>query len=78
VLRRTSGPKRYEVTGRLRKLHNEELHGIYSSSAVIRMIKSQKIRWVGHVACAETKNGTPKHRWGIILKCNLKKEDLGV
>jgi hypothetical protein len=39
------------VTGDLRKLHNEELHNLYSSPDIIRMIKSRKMRWVGHVAC---------------------------
>jgi hypothetical protein len=50
VLRRTFGPKRGEVTGRWRKLHNEELHNLYSSPSIIRMIKSRRIRWAGHVA----------------------------
>jgi acyl-coenzyme A synthetase/AMP-(fatty) acid ligase len=43
------GPKRDEVTGYWRKLHNEELHNLYSSPSVIRMIKSRRMRWVGHV-----------------------------
>jgi hypothetical protein len=38
------------MTGGLRKLHNEELHNSYSSSSIIRMIKSRRMRWVGHVA----------------------------
>jgi hypothetical protein len=48
MLRRIIGPKRDEVTGGRRKLHNEELHGLYSSSD-IRMIKSRRVRWAGHV-----------------------------
>jgi hypothetical protein len=50
VLRRIFGPKRDEVTGGWRKLHNEELYNLYSSSSIIRMIKSRRIRWAGHVA----------------------------
>jgi hypothetical protein len=50
VLRRIFGPKRDEVTGEWRKLHNEELHNLYSSPNIIRMIKSRRIRWAGHVA----------------------------
>jgi TPP-dependent pyruvate/acetoin dehydrogenase alpha subunit len=47
VLRRIFGPKRDEVTGDWRKLHNEELHNMYSSPNIIRMIKSRRMRWVG-------------------------------
>jgi hypothetical protein len=47
VLRRIFGPKRAGVTGGWRKLHNEELHNLYSSSSVIRIIKSRRMRWVG-------------------------------
>jgi hypothetical protein len=50
VLRRIFGPKRDEVTGGWRNLHNEELHNLYSSPSIIRMIKSRRIRWEGHVA----------------------------
>jgi hypothetical protein len=50
VLRRIFGPKRDEVTGDWRKLHNEELHNLYSSPNIIRMIKSRRMRWAGHVA----------------------------
>jgi hypothetical protein len=50
VLRRIFGPKRDEVTGGLRKLHNEELHSFYSSPSIIRMIKSRRMKWAGHVA----------------------------
>jgi hypothetical protein len=50
VLRRTFGPKRDEVTGGWRKLHNEELRDLYSSPSMIRIIKSRRMRWAGHVA----------------------------
>jgi hypothetical protein len=48
VLRRIFGPKR-EVTGNRKKLHNEELHNLYSSPNIIRMIKSRRMRWTGHI-----------------------------
>jgi hypothetical protein len=50
VLRRIFGPKRDGVTGRWRKLYNEELHNLYSSPSIIRIIKSRRMRWAGHVA----------------------------
>jgi hypothetical protein len=49
-LRRIFGPKREGVTGGWRKLHNEELRDLYSSPSIIRMIKSMRMRWAGHVA----------------------------
>jgi hypothetical protein len=50
MLRRIFGPKRGEVTGGWRKLHNEELHNLYSSPSIIRMMKSKGMRWAGYVA----------------------------
>jgi hypothetical protein len=50
VLRRIFGPKRDEVTGKWRKLHNEELNDLYSSSNIVRVIKSRRMKWAGHVA----------------------------
>jgi hypothetical protein len=50
VLRRMFGPKRDEVTGEWRKLHNEELHTLYSSPNIIRQIKSRRMGRAGHVA----------------------------
>jgi hypothetical protein len=50
VLRGIFGPKRDEVRGDWRKLHNEELHNLYSSANTIRTIKSRRMRWAGHVA----------------------------
>jgi hypothetical protein len=51
VLRRMFGPKRDEVTGEWRMLHNGELHILYSSPDIIRQIKSRRMSWAGHVAC---------------------------
>ena len=51
VLGRIFGPKRDEVTGEWRKLHNEELNDLYCSPNIIRVIKSRRLRWTGHVAC---------------------------
>jgi hypothetical protein len=50
MLRRIFGPKRVEVTGDWRKLHNEELHNLYSSPTIIKMIKSRRMRWAGLAA----------------------------
>jgi hypothetical protein len=50
ALRRIFGPKRDEVTGKWRKLHNKELHDLYSSPSIIRIIKSRRMRGAGHVA----------------------------
>jgi hypothetical protein len=51
VLRRIFQPKRDEVTGGWTKLHNEELHGLYSSPSIVRVIKARRMIWAGHVAC---------------------------
>jgi hypothetical protein len=50
VLRRIFGPKRDGLTGGWKKLHNEELHNLYSSPSIIRVIKLRRMRWAGHVA----------------------------
>ena len=68
VLRRIFGPKRDEVIGEWRKLQYEELNDLYSSN-IIRVIKSRRIRWVGHVACMGERRGV--HR---VLVGNLRKE----
>jgi hypothetical protein len=49
VLRRTFGSKRDEATGEWKKLHNEELHDLNYSSNIVRVIKSRRMRWAGHV-----------------------------
>jgi hypothetical protein len=50
VLRGTFEPKRDKMTGEWRELHNEELHDLYSSPSIIRIIKARRMRWTGHVA----------------------------
>ena len=50
VLRRIFGPRRDEVTGEWRRLHNEELNDLYSSPNIVQVIKSRRTRWAGHVA----------------------------
>jgi hypothetical protein len=82
VLRRIFGLKRAEVTGGWWKRHNEELHSLYSASSIIRMIKSRRMRWAGHVGCTrENRNAYrilagkpkverplrgPRSRWGPV------------
>jgi hypothetical protein len=84
VLRRIFGPKRDEVTGDWRKLHNEELHNLYSSPNIIRMMESRRTRWAGNVErMGENRNayrilvgkpegkrslGRPRRRGWTILK----------
>jgi hypothetical protein len=93
VLRRISGPKRDEVTGGWRKLHNEELHGLYSSSSIIRVIKARRMRWAGHVArmgvvrCAyniligrpggRRPLGRPRCRWEDNIRMDLREIGFG-
>jgi hypothetical protein len=87
VLRRIFGPKRNEVTGEWRKLHNEELRDLYSSPSIIRIIKLKRIRWAGHVArMGEKRNsyrllvgkpegkrplGRPRRRWVNNIRMDL-------
>jgi hypothetical protein len=87
VLRRIFGPKRDEVTGGWRKLRNEELHNLYSSPSIIRMTKSRRMKWAGHVARMENRNacstlvgkpdgkrplGRPRRRWVDNNKMDLR------
>jgi hypothetical protein len=65
VLRRIFGPKRDEVMGGWRKLHNEELHNLYSSPSIIRMIKSRRLRRAGHVARIGEKRNAYRILWEI-------------
>ncbi|KAJ4429429.1 hypothetical protein ANN_21598 [Periplaneta americana] len=88
VLRKIFGAKRDEVTGEWRKLHNAELHALYSSLDIIRNIKSRRLRWAGHVArMDESRNayrvlvgrpvrkrplGRPRRRWEDNIKMDLR------
>jgi hypothetical protein len=64
VLRRIFGPKRDEVTGEWRELHNEELHDLYSSPSIIRIIKSRRMIWVGHVG----RMGEKKNAYRLLVR----------
>ena len=64
VLRRIFGPRRDEVTGDWRKLHNEELNELYSSPNNVRVIKSRRMRWAGHVARMGEERGCIGSWWG--------------
>ena len=57
ALRRIFGPRRDEVTGEWRRLHNEELNDLYCSPNIVRVIKSRRMRWTGHVACMVEERG---------------------
>jgi hypothetical protein len=88
VLRRIFGPKRDEVTGGWRKLHNEKLHNLQPSPSIIRMIKSRRMRWAGHVTWMRVKRnayrtlvgkpegkstlGRPSRRWVDNIKKDLR------
>jgi len=60
VLRRIFGPRRDEVTGEWRKLHNEDVNDLYYSPNILLVIKSRKIRWAGHVARMGEERGAYK------------------
>ena len=57
VLRRIFGPRRDEVKGEWRRLHNEELNDLYCSPNIVRVIKSRRMKWAGHVACMGEERG---------------------
>jgi hypothetical protein len=93
VLRRIFGPKRDEVTGGWRKLHNEELRGLYSSPSIVRVVKARRMRWAGHVArMGEMRGaynilvgkpegrrplGRPRRRWEDNIKLDLREIGFG-
>jgi hypothetical protein len=94
VLRRIFGAKRDEATGEWRRLHNEELNVLYSSPIIIRVIKSRRMRWAGHVARMGEKRdayrilvgrpegrrplGRPRHRWDDNIKIDLQEVEWGM
>jgi hypothetical protein len=63
VLRRIFGPKREEVTGEWRKLHNEDLHDLYSLPSIIRIMKARRMRWARHVA----RMGERRNEYGLLV-----------
>jgi hypothetical protein len=82
VLRRIFGPKRDEVTGDWRILHNEKLHNLYSSPSIIRMIKSRRKRWAGQVArmgekmnACRTLVGKPEEKRSPLRRCKRRWEN---
>ena len=93
VLRRIFGPRRDEVTGELRRLHNEELNDLYSSPNIFRVIKSRIMRWAGHVARMEERRGVNRvllgkpegkrplgrlrHKWEDSIKMDLMEVGCG-
>jgi hypothetical protein len=93
VLRIIFGPKRDEVTGEWRKLHNEELYNLFSSPDIIRQVKSRRMRWAGHVArMGEDRKvykvlvgkpegkrplGRPSRRWEDRIRMDLREIGLG-
>jgi len=93
VLRRVFGPKRDEVTGEWRKLHNEKLRDLYSLPNIVRVVKSRRMRWAGHVSrMGEDRGvhrvlvgkpegkrplGRPRRRWEDNIKVYLR-EVVGV
>jgi hypothetical protein len=88
VFRRIFWPKRDEVTGVWKKLHNEELNGLYCSTNIIWVVRLRRMRWAGHVVCMWDRRGVyrvmvrklegkgslgrPRHRWEDIIKMDLQ------
>ena len=88
VLRRIFGPRRDKLTGEWRRLHNEELNDLYSSPNIVRVIKSRKMRWAGHVARMGEERGVyrvlvgkpegrrplgrPRRRWADNIRTDLQ------
>ena len=93
VLRRIFGPRRDEVTGEWRRLHNEELNDLYCSLNTVRVIKSRRMRWAGHVARMGEERGAyrvlvgkteekrllgrPRRRWVDNIRMDLQEVGCG-
>jgi len=77
VLRRIFGSRRDEVTGEWRRLHNEELNDLYASPNILRVIKSRRMNWAGHVACMGKERRCIGSWWGNRREGDHK-EDLGL
>ena len=77
TVRRIFGPRRDEVTGEWRRLHNKELNDMYSSPNIVRVIKSRRMRWAGHVASMGEERGRIGSWWGNRRERDHW-EDLGV
>jgi hypothetical protein len=77
-VRRIFGPKRDEVTGDWRRLRNEKLYDVYSSPNIIRVIKSGRLRWVGHVARMGERRGAHGVLVGKDLRGREYLQDVGV
>jgi hypothetical protein len=77
VLRRMLGPKRDEITGDWRKLHNEELNDLYSLPNIFWVIKSRRMRWVGYVVCTGERRGAYRVLVGELRERDHL-EDLGI
>jgi len=73
VLRRIFGAKRDAVTGEWRKIHNEELNDLCSSPNIVRVIKSRRMRWAGHVARMEERRGV----YRVLVENPERKSTLG-
>jgi transcription termination factor 2 len=92
-LRRVFGPKRDKVTGEWRELHNEELIDLYSLPNIVRVVKSRRMRWAGHVAHMEEERGVhrvlvgklegkrplgrPRRKWEDKIKMDLQEVGVG-
>jgi hypothetical protein len=74
VLKRIFGPKRDDLTDEWRKLHNEELHDLYSSTSIIRIIKSRRMRWAEHVA----RMGERRNAYRLLVGKPEGKRPLGI
>jgi len=93
VLRRMFGPRRDEVTGEWRRLHNEELNDLHSSPYIVRVIKSRRMRWAGHVSRMGEERGEyrvlvgkpgrkrplgrPRRRWVDNIRMDLQELECG-